>query len=531
MMLGAKPASAKFLTLVDAPCDTLHRMTLRNIFLQVCEQFKKRHQPADLCPPLLDWSARFLPHHFCKPPSNMHCWLAGQLDLFHTQRGTKLNVLAPRASAKSTIAALAFPLREALTGREPYIWIVSDTKSQAYTHLENIKNELTGNAALAETYPAAIGKGTAWRSGGIQLRNGAIIEAFGTGQRLRGRKRNENRPTLIICDDLQNDQHSVSASQREKSRNWFHGTLLKAGSDRTNVIHLATALHREAIAVELLHTPGWCSRTFQAIERFPKNMSLWKDWEAIYTDVANVNHVADADAFYTANRSAMNEEAIVLWEESEPLYALMKMRVESGYASFEREKQNSPVNPDLCEFPETYFDEPIWYQTLPENFLVSALALDPSKGKNSSLGDYSAFVFVALGEDGIFYVDAHLERLPMSELVTLGIELYQKYRPTIFGVESNQFQELLCEEFDRRLAASPCEAHVNVYPIKNTLNKGIRIRRLDSYLSARRLRFNSLSPSCRLLVEQLRSFPVGSHDDGPDALEMALRMIGELVDL
>jgi len=27
------------------------------------------------------------------------------------------------------------------------------------------------------------------------------------------------------------------------------------------------------------------------------------------------------------------------------------------------------------------------------------------------------------------------------------------------------------------------------------------------------------------LVEQLRSFPVGSHDDGPDALEMAVRMI------
>jgi hypothetical protein len=27
---------------------------------------------------------------------------------------------------------------------------------------------------------------------------------------------------------------------------------------------------------------------------------------------------------------------------------------------------------------------------------------------------------------------------------------------------------------------------------------------------------------------QLRSFPVGSHDDCPDALEMALRVIGEL---
>jgi len=467
----------------------------------------------------LDWAKRFLPQHFPKPPSKMHRWLADELDRFHSQRGTKLNVLAPRNSAKSTIAALAYPLREILTRREPYVWIISDTMSQAHTHLENIKNELESNPMLADAYPNACGKGNLWREGAIRLRNGGIIEAFGTGQRLRGRKRNENRPTLIICDDLQNDQHMLSASQREKSRNWFHGALLKAGSGETNIIHLATALHREAIALELLRTPGWSNRTFQAIEQYPMNMSLWKDWEAVYTNVSNPNHGADADAFYEANRSAMDEGAVVLWEEQESLYDLMKMRVESGQASFDREKQNMPINPDVCEFPEKYFDDPIWYQTLPANIVVSALALDPSKGKDSALGDYSAFVYVALCEDGIFYVDAHLERLPMSELVAKGMELYRKYRPTIFGVESNQFQELLCHEFDRQFAKPM------VYPIKNTLNKMIRIRRLDSYLSMRRLRFCSLSPSCRLLVEQLRSFPVGSHDDGPDALEMALRMI------
>jgi predicted phage terminase large subunit-like protein len=257
-------------------------------------------------------------------------------------------------------------------------------------------------------------------------------------------------------------------------------------------------------------------------------MSLWKDWEAIYTNVANPNHVADADAFYAANREAMDEDAVVLWEEQESLYDLMKMRVESGYAAFDREKQNSPVNPELCEFPESYFDAQIWYETLPTNIAASALALDPSKGKDSALGDYSAFVFVALGEDGFFYVNAFMERLPMSELVAKGVELYQKYRPTIFGVESNQFQELLYDEFDRRLAASPCDAHV--YPIRNTLNKMTRIRRLESYLSSRKFRFCSSSPSCRLLVEQLRSFPLGSHDDGPDALEMAVRMVEMYVD-
>jgi hypothetical protein len=30
-----------------------------------------------------------------------------------------------------------------------------------------------------------------------------------------------------------------------------------------------------------------------------------------------------------------------------------------------------------------------------------------------------------------------------------------------------------------------------------------------------------------MLVDQLRDFPLGSHDDGPDALEMAIRLAKE----
>jgi hypothetical protein len=48
-------------------------------------------------------------------------------------------------------------------------------------------------------------------------------------------------------------------------------------------------------------------------------------------------------------------------------------------------------------------------------------------------------------------------------------------------------------------------------------------------LSQRRIRFKGGSPGARRLVEQLRDFPNGDHDDGPDALEMAIRLAGELL--
>ena len=67
------------------------------------------------------------------------------------------------------------------------------------------------------------------------------------------------------------------------------------------------------------------------------------------------------------------------------------------------------------------------------------------------------------------------------------------------------------------------------HPIENRTNKQVRIRRLSPYLSSGRLRFKSGSPDTRLLVEQLKEFPVGDHDDGPDAAEMAVRLAAELL--
>lgn len=491
---------------------------------------------------LLDWGQKYLPDHFSRPPSKMHRWLADQLDAARDERGAKLNVLGPRGGAKSTIGTLALPLRAAVECSENYIWIVSDTKRQACAHLENIKAELIENSRLAGDFPDVVGRGPVWRGNLIVLRNGVTIEAFGTGQRIRGRRYRQYRPTLIVCDDLQNDGHTLSAIQREHSRSWFHGTLMKAGAVRTNVINLATALHRDAIAMELHRTPGWNSRLFKAIDRWPTNISLWEQWEAIYSkpderpDLASpiqpssftIHPSLAARQFYDDHRNEMDAGAKLLWPEAEDLYTLMCMRIEGGRTAFEREKQNSPINPDLCEWPESYFDESIWFDTWPTNLVVKTMALDPSKGADSRRGDYSALVVLGLDRHGTLYVEADLARRPTPQIVADGAEWFRRHQPDLFGVEANQFQDLLAAEFEsefRRqsiLAARPM-------PIENHTSKQVRIRRLGPYLSSRRMRFRANSSGTRLLIEQLQQFPIADHDDGPDALEMALRLAAEIL--
>jgi predicted phage terminase large subunit-like protein len=470
-----------------------------------------------------------LPEHFTLPPSAMHRWLADRLDRMSRRRGTKLNVLGPRGGAKSTLGTLAYPLREALAQSELYIWIVSDTRNQACAHLENLKAELLENPRLAADFPDAVGKGSVWRSGAIVLRNGVAIDAFGTGQRIRGRRHRAHRPTLIVCDDLQNDSHILSATQRDRSRTWFHGTLLRAGTRVTNIVNLATALHRDALAMQLCATPGWTSRVFKAIQRWPEAASLWEAWNALYTDVANPHYRQAARAFYEQHRAEMDAGAVVLWPEQEDLYALMSMRAESGRAAFEREKQNSPVNPDQCEWPESYFDETIWFDLWPEGLRVRTLAVDPSKGTDARRGDYSALVALGVGQQGVIYVEADLARRPVDQIVADGVAFYRRFKPDAFGVEANQFQELLGSQFEAEFQRQGLLG-VRPWLLDNRVNKLVRIRRLGPYLAAKRLRFKSDSPSTRLLVEQLKDFPVGDHDDGPDAAEMALRLAIELLD-
>ncbi|QDT01278.1 phage terminase large subunit family protein [Adhaeretor mobilis] len=476
----------------------------------------------------LEWGRRYLPTHFLRAPSKLHKWLGKELDRLRRERGGKLNVVGPRGAAKSTIGSLSFVLQAVLEDQEPYVWIVSDTKNQAQTHLENIKHELETNELLAADYPGAVGKGPRWRASAIELPNGSVIEAYGTGQRLRGRRRGSNRPTLIVCDDLQNDSHIASAAQRELSRHWFDGSLLKAGSKRTNLVNLATALHRDALAMQLLHTPGWKSSLFRAIETWPTNTDLWDKWEQLYCDRETPNAIDKARAFYERNRAKMDAGAVLLWPDEEDLYRLMRMRTEEGRTAFEREKQSSPIDPERCEWPESYFDEgEMWFRDWPADLQLKTMALDPSKGSDARHGDYSAFVMLGVDAKGILYIKANLDRRPTPEMVATGVKLHQQFQPAAFGVETNQFQELLAGEFIaefRRRALPVCQP----YAITNTTNKQVRIRRLGPYLSQRRLRFHAGSPSTRLLVDQLRDFPLGTYDDGPDALEMALRLAEQL---
>mgnify|MGYP001599690169 CR=1 FL=1 len=206
------------------------------------------------------------------------------------------------------------------------------------------------------------------------------------------------------------------------------------------------------------------------------------------------------------------KEGEALWPERWPINRLEQRRVSLGSFWWNALYQQRPTAHGDAEFPERCFGPGIYPATWPDKFEAVVMALDPSKGKESKHGDYSAIVMIGLC-GGKLWVDAVVKRAPVNQIVADTIAMADRYKPMAVAVEVNQFQELLLPEFDRQCQEQRVPP-LPLYPIVNTVNKQVRIRRLGAYLERDQFRFRAESPGVKLLVQQLREFPLADFDDG-----------------
>jgi predicted phage terminase large subunit-like protein len=181
------------------------------------------------------------------------------------------------------------------------------------------------------------------------------------------------------------------------------------------------------------------------------------------------------------------------------------------------------VDQEGCEWPSSHFSGHIWFDEWPDErkILVKSIGLDPSKGQDSRHGDYCALVKLARTDEGVIYCEAELSRIDAETIVSNVCHEQQVFNADAVVIESNQFQHLLASQ----VISESRKRHINmpVMSIHNRVNKEVRIRRLGPHLANKNLRFRANHEGTRMLVNQLREFPLSRYDDGPDALEMALR--------
>ena len=478
----------------------------------------------------------YLPGYFRSEPSPMHVELFTLLERATEARGARIAVAAPRGHAKTSIVSTAYILWCICYGREPYIVMVSNTADQAKDLLSHIKRELEGNTRLIDDFPevcetAARSGPPRWRKDEIITKNEVKVTAIGVGGSIRGRKHRQHRPTLIVLDDIENETDVRSPDQRAHIAEWFNKAIAKLGAATTNIIVVGTILHYDALLPTLVDptkSPGWHGLKYRAVISWAERQDLWQTWEGVYTHLVEYegeSGPAVAERFFMAHQADMLLGTQVLWPQHESYKALMEIRIRDGRASFDCEKQNEPTNPEDCLFRESdlvFWDD----QFKSEQELISAVgaggvmygACDPSLGKQGARHDDTAIIAVLRdSQTGIHYVlDADIRKRKPDEILDAVIRYHGIRKFQRFGFETNQFQDFLADELIKRSRAS---VQVPVTKLQHTTDKVLRIQTLQPLVSAGTIRF------CRrhsVLLEQLRQFPHGAHDDGPDALEMAV---------
>lgn len=477
------------------------------------------------------------------PDARFHETLTMNLWTMSQKRGSKLALAAPRESGKSTVISLEYVIYCICYSLEPYILLISHTSKQANGLLTDVKAELENNDLLAEDFPEVCETGKRpgpprWREDEIITKNKIKVTAISSGQQARGRKHRDDRPSLIIVDDLEAGENTQNLESTDKLYEWFTKSILRCGSASTNVIMAGTLHHYDSVLARFVYGdthPDWIKAIYKSVISWSSRTDLWGAWTRIFhAQEAFEGEMGPqaAKRFFEQNKDAMLAETEVFWPEQKSYYQLMVLR-EEDYASFDSELQNEPVNPRDCFFnlnEVIYWDDDGRFRTSVD--LIRSLgrdceffgACDPSLGANSNRGDFSAIVTIARDtKTGTMYVvDADIMRRSPDMTIDTIINHVKIRNYMRFGFESNQFQVLMANELERR--ASSLGLYMPIEPLVNLKQKELRIKLLQPFVRSGRLQFSKKHIT---LLDQMRTFPVGAHDDGLDSLAMAVHVCAD----
>lgn len=160
----------------------------------------------------------------------------------------------PRGGAKSTNAEMGAVAIGARSIRN-YAWYISEVQEQADDHVETIAAMLESDQ-IATFYPDLArrrvnkyGSSRGWRRNRLSTAAGFTLDAVGLDTAARGIKIEEDRPGLLVFDDI--DGRHDSQATTEKKIETITQTLIPAGSDDRILLFIQNLVHPTSVFSQL----------------------------------------------------------------------------------------------------------------------------------------------------------------------------------------------------------------------------------------------------------------------------------------
>ena len=187
---------------------------------------------------------------------------------------------APRNHAKSTALTHDFVLACVCFRTDDYIILVGSSEELAIEHLGDIRSELSDNEELRRDFKIKGFLTEAKTDIIVECEDGHQfrIIARGAEQKIRGRKWRGKRPSLVVGDDLEDDEQVENKDRRRKFRRWFFRACKQALRDGGRIRVHGTILQVDSLLSHLMKNRAWNSKCYRAHKSFNDfSQILWPE--------------------------------------------------------------------------------------------------------------------------------------------------------------------------------------------------------------------------------------------------------------
>lgn len=412
-------------------------------------------------------------------------------------------IVAFRGSGKSTIITTSYPIW-AILGRpqKKFVLILCQTQSQAKQHMMNLRSELENNSVLKNDLGPFKEIADEWGASSLVFTNSsARISVASSEQSIRGIRHNQNRPDLIICDDVEDISSTKTKEGRSKTYQWLTSEVIPTGDRNTRLVIVGNLLHEDSLLMRIREDVE-NNRMDGVFKEYPLVRGKEILWSGKYPTLEDVE---------LEKRKASNEFA---WQRE----YLLKIVPNEDQA----------IHRSWIQFYDELPSKEVRDRHGYRRYMGIRIGVDLAISQRES-ADYTAMVLGWVFDDGdngckIFILPKCINRrLTFPETVDTCKTLYKSY------YSDDTIPEIVIEDVAYQKSLAQQLKNEGLYNIK-TVRPGNQDKRTRLALTANLIKTGRIlfpKTGCEELLAQIVNFGVEKHDDLADAFSTLISSIIE----
>jgi len=430
----------------------------------------------------------------------------------------KVAIAAPRGWGKTSLVALALIARWIIFRFTEFVCYINKSHDAASLQTENLRRELVTNKEIKHFFGDfkyrdvrrnefdEVFSKKAW------VAWDTLVWPRGAQQQVRGVLFKNDRPGLIVIDDLEDPEKVENDDIRANWKKWLYADVIKAvpqigpHANDYKIVYIDTLKHEDSVLQMLLDSPEWKSVRLEA---------------------------CDDDLNPTAPEFKSKEQIEKDWQE----------HVDMGQTDvFFREYRNLPISTKDSAFQQQYFK---YYNLPPERSfkeevdlkltdaevqldknIETVILMDPAKTVKIHSAETAILgIGIDINSARLYIRDAVSEKMYPDEIYDALFDMGIRLNAKAMGIEETSLNEFIKQPIKNEMFKRGKFFELIWLKARGGMKKELRIKELVPYYRLSYIYHNASCATIKKLESQLLMFPRSKLWDLMDCLAYIIEML------